>query len=148
MAWPSAIQHSKSAQRHSSNAKWHSALPSLIRTISCNFAFSSIFLKNVKHSKKKKKFWLNWGIQTCLTHLFSKIITCIIIFKNWSNQDFFQAPKYISQTRGIRPWLIHFQKEKRETTIIIFSKKKSNHQDFQKSCIHLKLGAFGFASSK
>ena len=76
---------------------------------SCNFAFSSIFLGLL--NTQKGFFWLNWGIRTCLTYLFSKFIICIIIFKNWPNQDFSKLMN-TSQTRGIHSCLIHFQKKK------------------------------------
>ena len=112
VVWQSVERNFSSTERHST--------PLMLICIVLRFQelFRSIFYL-VKHSKRI--FWLNWGIQTCLIYLSSKIITCIIIFKNWSNQDFFQTHEHMSQTRGISPWPIHFQKN---TTIIIFSKKK------------------------
>ena len=112
---------------------------------SCNFAFSSIFLGPL--NTQKDFFWLNWGIQTCLTYLLSKIITYIIIFKNWPNQYFFKLMNTRLKLGAFAHDSFIFKKEKGKPPSSSFQ-KKGYHQDFQKSCIHLKLGAFGFTSSK
>ena len=73
-----------------------------------------------------------------LHHYFQKLIKL----------SFFKTHRFMFQTRGIRPCFIHFlhfQKTKDHHL-----KKKKNHhcQDFQKSCFHFKLGAFGSTSFK
>ena len=95
---------------------------------------SFVFLK--KKKKKKKNHHL--------PHYFQKEeerkMDQIKIFQNHGFMD--QIKIFQNTTRGIRPCLIHFQKNKRKkkgTTIIIFFKNKkikSRFQDFQKSCIH------------
>ena len=124
---PSAIQH------RTSLLKCRMALnPTNVH--SCNFMPFCIF----KHSldpfltllnTRKDFFWLNWDIQICLTHLFSQKSSLALLFSKIDQIKIIHAHEYISQTRGIRPCLIHFKKKKK-TTIIICSKKKNQSSKF------------------
>ena len=70
-------------------------------------------------------------------------------FQKLTKSRFFQTHEHTSQTRGICPCFIHFQKKKK-TTIIIFSKKKNQIIKilrFPKNHAFIfKLRAFGFGS--
>ena len=52
-----AIWLSKSVEWHSSRAKWHTAPPSYIHAIPCNFALSDIFLRLINIQKKNSFFF-------------------------------------------------------------------------------------------
>ena len=126
VAWPSAIRHSKSANSHfksaerhsksakwhSSYAKWHAAPPLYIRAIPCNFAFSNNFFKDRLTLIKIFFFWVKLRHSDVsnslvfknhhLHHCFQKLIKSSFFFKTY---------EFMFQTRGIRLWLIHFQKK-------------------------------------
>ena len=81
-----------------------------------------------------------------------KIITCITIKKKNDQINVFQDHEFMSQTRGIRPYLIHFQKKKikrkRDHHHHLFIKKKKDFKISKSHAFIPKLGTFSSASFK
>ena len=160
MAWPSAIRHSKSANRHFQSAewrsksaewhfscaKWQAAPPSYFHATlhSQTFFQAHLTLKKfffqvkLGHSNMPNSFVLK---NHHLHHCFQKQVKSSFVF-------FFlpETHEFMFQTRGIRPYLIHFQK--RPPSSFFFFFKIIIIKISKKSCIHFKLRGFGFASFK
>ena len=112
-------------------AQWRDKVPFGTQLHRCSFTPFCIFRHFLGPLftlfNTQRFFLLIWGIHTCLTHLFSKkeIITCIYFQKEEKRKmdqiKIFQNHGFMSQTRGIRPCLIHFPQKKKK-------KKKQQQQ--------------------
>ena len=131
--------HSKIAKWHSSCAMWHPLQPLHIYAISSNFVLLDIFLRLL-------------NIQKVFFFFLAKLrhfdVSNSLVFKNHHLHHCFQ--KLIKSSFFLRLMVLCSKLGAFAHGSFIFKKEKKNHhnQDFQKSCIHFKLGAFGFTSFK